>query len=216
MRLVALISGRGSNLEALLQAIDAGRIDGQMIAVISNRAEAAGLRYAATRGIPTTVLSHRDYASRAEYDGALAACIERFEPDLVLLAGFMRILGGDFVARFHGRMMNIHPSLLPAFPGLDTHQRALDAGVKIHGCSVHFVTATVDHGPLIVQAAVPVRPDDDAATLAERVLAAEHRIYSRAVAWFCAGRLTLEGEKVHLRRTAADDDELAGTLLVSP
>jgi len=216
-RLVVLISGRGSNLEAILSAVIHGQIAGRVAAVISNRAEAAGLALAQACGIETVVLSHRDYASRDEYDRALAVCVERYEPDLVLLAGFMRILGADFVSRFKGRLMNIHPSLLPAFPGLNTHQRALDAGVKVHGATVHFVTPTVDHGPIIIQAAVPVLAGDDAEKLAARVLAAEHKIYTRAVAWFCAGRLTLAGDKVRLLPARARaGGELTGSVLVSP
>lgn len=216
-RIVVLISGRGSNLAALLEAIERDQIAGRVAAVISNRVDAIGLTHGKAHGIATEMLSHRDYPSRAEYDRALAEHIERYTPDLVVLAGFMRILGAEFVRRFEGRMMNIHPSLLPAFPGLDTHRRALDAGVKVHGCTVHFVTPTVDHGPIIIQAAVPVMADDDEATLASRVLAAEHRIYAQAVAWFCADRLRLQGDIVHLAPAAGEARrELAATLLVSP
>ena len=160
-------------------------------AVISNRADAEGLALAAARGVATRVVEHRGHATREAFDAALALEIERFTPRLVALAGFMRILTPGFVARYRTRLLNIHPSLLPAFPGLDTHRRALAAGVKVHGCTVHFVTAELDHGPIVVQAAVPVLADDDAATLAARVLEQEHVVYPRAVRWFLEGRLQL-------------------------
>ncbi|HEX9398374.1 MAG TPA: phosphoribosylglycinamide formyltransferase [Burkholderiales bacterium] len=183
--IVALISGRGSNLQALLDA------KLPVTAAISNRPDAAGLQMAAERGVATRVVDHRDYATRAAFDAALATEIERFTPRLVALAGFMRVLTPEFVARFAARMMNIHPSLLPSFPGLETHARALVAGVKLHGCTVHFVTAELDSGPIVIQAAVPVRAADDAETLAARVLRQEHVIYPRAVRWFLDGALTL-------------------------
>jgi len=182
---VVLISGRGSNMEALIEA------GIPVSAVISNRAEAAGLAVAARRGIATGVVEHRRYAAREDFDAALAAAVERFAPRLVALAGFMRVLTPQFVERYHSRLMNIHPSLLPAFPGLHTHERAIAAGVKVHGCTVHFVTAELDHGPIIAQAAVAVRPSDDANALAARVLRQEHVIYPRAVRWFLDGRLAL-------------------------
>ena len=160
-------------------------------AVISNRAGAAGLAIAAARVIATRVVEHRRYATREDFDAALAAEIDGFAPRLVALAGFMRILTPAFVARYRDRLLNIHPSLLPAFPGVHTHERALAAGVKVHGCTVHFVTAELDHGPIVVQAAVPVRAGDDAAALAARVLKQEHVIYPRAVRWFLEGRLVL-------------------------
>jgi phosphoribosylglycinamide formyltransferase-1 len=190
---VVLISGRGSNMSAL---IDAGLPVG---AVISNRADAAGVALAAKRGIATAVVEHRSYASRDAFDAALAAAVERFAPRAVALAGFMRVLTPAFVARFQGRLLNIHPSLLPAFPGLHTHERALAAGVKVHGCTVHFVSEELDHGPIVAQAAVPVRAGDDAATLAARVLAQEHIIYPRAVHWFLDGKLDLRNGVVHVR-----------------
>ncbi|MCX7156628.1 MAG: phosphoribosylglycinamide formyltransferase [Rhodocyclales bacterium] len=186
-RYVILISGRGSNMESLL---DAG-LPGACAAVISNRPDAAGLASAASRGIATAVIEHRGFAARAEFDAALAAEIERHAPDLVLLAGFMRILGDDFVRRFEGRLLNIHPSLLPLFPGIKTHAQALAAGVRLHGCSVHFVTPALDGGPIIAQAAVPVQADDDEASLGRRVLAEEHRLYPRVARWFLEGRLHL-------------------------
>ena len=168
-------------------------------AVISNRPEAAGLGIAAAGGIATAVVDHRSHASRDAFDAALAAQIERHRPRLVALAGFMRVLTPSFVARYAGRLLNIHPSLLPAFPGLHTHERALQAGVKVHGCTVHFVTADLDHGPIVAQAAVAVRPGDDAAALAARVLDQEHVIYPRAVRWFLDGRLDLAGGAVRVR-----------------
>jgi phosphoribosylglycinamide formyltransferase-1 len=190
---VVLISGRGTNMTAL---IDAGL---PVSAVISNRADAAGLRLAAKRGIPTAVVEHRAYASREAFDEALASQVDRFAPRLVALAGFMRVLTPAFVARYRERLLNIHPSLLPAFPGLHTHERALAAGVKLHGCTVHFVSEELDHGPIVAQAAVPVRTGDDAATLASRVLAQEHVIYPRAVRWFLDGKLDLKDGVVHIK-----------------
>lgn len=186
MSVVVLISGRGSNLQAILGAGVA------VSGVISNEAGARGLEVAARHGVPTRVVEHRGHASREPFEAALAAEIDRFAPKLVALAGFMRILTSGFIERFAGRLVNIHPSLLPAFPGLDTHARALAAGVKLHGCSVHFVTADLDHGPIIVQAAVPVRPGDTADTLAARVLRQEHQVYPRAIRWFLEGRLVIE------------------------
>jgi phosphoribosylglycinamide formyltransferase-1 len=191
--MVVLISGRGSNMQAL---VEAGL---PVAAVISNRADAAGLAYAAGRGIATAVVSHRDYPTREAFDTALAQAIDGFHPDLLALAGFMRILSSGFVQRYQGRMLNVHPSLLPAFPGLDTHARAIAAGVKLHGCSVHFVTADLDHGPIVIQAAVPVLPQDDEATLAARVLAQEHRIYPQAAAWFLDGKLVIESGVVRVK-----------------
>ena len=190
-RAVVLISGRGSNLQSLIDAVRDGRIGLDIRAVISNEPRAAGLRRAEAAGIETQVLDHRCFAARSDFDAALARRIDACRPDLVILAGFMRILGRAFVHRYHGRLMNIHPSLLPAFPGLDTHRRALRAGVAAHGATVHFVTGDVDGGPIILQAAVAVRPGDDAESLAARVLEQEHRIYPRAVRWFSEGRLRI-------------------------
>lgn len=172
-------------------------------AVISNRAEAEGLAVAAARGIATRVVEHRRHATREAFDAALAAEIDALAPRLVALAGFMRILTPGFVARYRGRLLNIHPSLLPAFPGLDTHRRALAAGVKVHGCTVHFVTEALDHGPIVAQAAVPVRADDDEATLAARVLAQEHVIYPRCARWFLEDRLLLADGKVRVKGSDA-------------
>ncbi|MDX1376003.1 MAG: phosphoribosylglycinamide formyltransferase [Burkholderiales bacterium] len=190
MSVVVLISGRGSNMQALL---DAGL---PVSAVISNRPDAKGLEIASARGVATRVVEHKAFGTREAFDEALAAVVDGFKPRLVALAGFMRILTPAFVQRFEGRLMNIHPSLLPSFPGLDTHARALEAGVKLHGCTVHFVTAALDHGPAVVQAAVPVCSDDTEDRLAARVLQAEHAIYPAAVRWFLEGRLRVEGARV--------------------
>lgn len=197
--IVVLISGRGSNMLAL---VEAGL---PVSAVVSNRADAEGLALAAGRGIATRVVEHRRHARREDFDAALGAEIDRFAPRLVALAGFMRVLTPGFVARYRDRLLNIHPSLLPAFPGLDTHRRALAAGVKLHGCTVHFVTAELDHGPIVVQAVVPVRAGDDEASLAARVLRQEHVIYPRAVRWFLEGRLALSNGTVQVR---GDDAQL--------
>ncbi len=168
-------------------------------AVISNSAEAAGLAWAKSRGIVTEVVEHRGFSKRDDFDAALAKAIDSHKPALVVLAGFMRILGEGFVKRYAGRMLNIHPSLLPEFPGLDTHARALAAGAKQHGATVHFVTSELDHGPIVIQAAVPVRAGDDEAALAARVLEREHRIYPQAIRWFLDGRLVIEGGKVRVK-----------------
>jgi len=196
--LVILISGRGSNMQALVEAGFAVK------AVISNRADAAGLAWAAARGIATATVDHKAFAGREAFDAALAAAIDAHTPELVVLAGFMRILTPGFVKHYAGRMLNIHPSLLPAFTGLDTHARALAAGVKLHGCTVHFVTPELDHGPIVIQAAVPVRAGDDEAALAARVLAQEHRIYAQAVRWFGEGRLVIEMGVVRVKGSGAD------------
>jgi phosphoribosylglycinamide formyltransferase-1 len=187
-KIVILISGRGSNMQALLET----KLPCRIAAVISNRADAEGLGIAKTHGIPTAVVAHRDYANRDSFDTALAQSIDAFNPDFVALAGFMRILSAGFVARYHGRLINIHPSLLPAYGGLDTHARALHDGVKIHGCTVHFVTSDLDHGPIIIQAAVPVLCDDSEQTLAARVLHEEHRIYPQAIRWLCTDQILLD------------------------
>lgn len=208
-RVVVLVSGRGSNMEALLAARDAGRLAADIVAVISNRADAQGLATAAARGIPVSALPHRDYPDRSAFDAALAEAIDAFTPDLVVLAGFMRILTAGFVARYEGRLLNIHPSLLPSFPGLDTHARALAAGCKVHGATVHFVTAELDHGPIAAQAAVPVLPDDTPGSLAARVLAREHVIYPRVVDWFARGLIRIEAGVVRIDDPAARQWEFA-------
>ncbi len=189
---VVLISGRGSNLQALLDASAVDAAPFTVRAVISNRPGAAGLERARRAGVPAEVVDHRTLRAPGAFDAALRAAIEHHRPGLVALAGFMRILGPAFVGRYHGRILNIHPSLLPQFRGLDTHRRALQAGVSEHGASVHFVTEELDGGPIVVQARVPVLPNDDPETLAARVLEQEHRIYPLAVRWFADGRLRLE------------------------
>ena len=196
MRSVVLISGRGSNLQSLIDAVHAGRLALDIRAVISNEPAAAGLRRAEAAGIETLALDHRAFRNRQDFDDALAGLIDARRVDLVILAGFMRILGAAFVRRYHGRLMNIHPSLLPAFPGLDTHRRALLAGAKVHGATVHFVTEELDGGPIIAQSSVQVRPDDDVDTLAARVLEQEHRIYPLAAQWFSEGRLRIRDGEV--------------------
>lgn len=193
-RIVILISGRGSNMQAILEA----SLPVEVAAIISNKPQAKGLEIAADHGIATAVVDHRQHASRELFDAALAEIIDSFKPDLVVLAGFMRILTEGFVNRYQGRLINIHPALLPAFPGLDTHEKALQEGVRIHGCTVHFVTPTVDHGPIVSQAAVPVLPGDTPDTLAARVLEQEHLIYPEAIRWFAEDRLRLEQDKVKL------------------
>jgi len=198
MPVVILISGRGSNLAAILAAIDAGTLPIRVSAVISNNPRAAGLETARAAGVATEIVDHRDYPDRPGFDTALMRAIDRFDPHLVVLAGFMRILGDDFIRHYAGRLMNIHPSLLPKFKGLDTHARALAAGETRHGASVHFVTPAVDGGPVIAQAAVPVRPGDTPGTLAARVLAEEHRILPQAIAWFAEGRLSVRDGRVLL------------------
>ena len=200
-RIVILISGRGSNMAAILQAASAEQWPAQVVAVISNQANAAGLATASAAGIAARVVEHVAYPDRAQFDQALSAVIDAYAPDLVVLAGFLRILTPEFVEHYHGRLLNIHPSLLPSFPGLDTHQRALEAGVKFHGATVHFVTPELDHGPIIEQAVVPVMDTDTEDTLAARVLEQEHVIYPRAVRDFIEGRYALTGGRV-VRRSA--------------
>ena len=190
--IVILISGRGSNMLSLLDAIAAGDVPVRVVGVLANRPQAEGLQSAAARGVPVRVVDHRDYADRASFDAALAKEIDALAPDLVVMAGFMRILTDAFVERYAGRLVNIHPSLLPAYPGLHTHRRALADGVRVHGCTVHFVTPALDHGPIIVQAVVPVLDGDDEAALAARVLVQEHRVYPQAIRWFAEGRLRIE------------------------
>ena len=198
-RVVVLLSGRGSNLEAIISA----RLPIDIVAVISNRASAGGLEFARSQGLPVLALDAANYADRDSFDAALGDAVAQHQPDLVVLAGYMRILNAEFIARFEDRLLNIHPSLLPAFPGLKTHQRALDEGVKIHGCTVHFVTPKLDHGPIVMQAAVPVLADDTADTLAARVLQQEHRIYPQAIRWFAEHRLIKNGQRVNLSGIAA-------------
>ncbi len=204
-RIAVLISGRGSNLRALLAAESSGELGGTVALVISNRGDAGGLAIARGYGVATRVIDHAR-RERADFDAEVHAAIDAAECDLVVLAGFMRILGPDLVARYAGRMINIHPSLLPAFPGLATHRRALAEGVPVHGCTVHFVTPDLDHGPIIVQGFVQVLPDDDEARLAERVLAVEHRILPRAVRAWCERRLVIEDGRVRVLEEQAGSD----------
>jgi phosphoribosylglycinamide formyltransferase-1 len=193
MSLVVLISGRGSNLQAIL---DAGI---PVSAVISNVAGAGGLAVAAARGITTRVIKHGDFPTREAFEEVLATEVDRYAPKLVAHAGFMRIVTAGYVARYAGRMLNIHPSLLPSFTGLRTHERALAAGVKLHGCTVHFVTPELDAGPIVLQAAVPVLANDTVDTLSKRVLAQEHAVYPRAIKWFLEGKLVIDNGRVSVR-----------------
>ncbi len=205
---VILISGRGSNMRALVEA----NLPDCRIVVISNRPGAEGLTYAREQGLATLVVDHRAYPTRESFDAALTEAIESHQPKVVVLAGFMRILGEDFVRRFAGRLLNIHPSLLPAFPGLHTHAQALATGVKIHGCTVHFVTPSLDCGPIVVQAAVPVLEDDTEDSLAARVLAQEHIIYPQALRWFLAERLTMTEDG----RVLLNGEQQVAAALVAP
>ena len=207
--IVILVSGRGSNMQAIVDAAIPGV---HIAAIISNRPDAGALGFAAERGIASAVVDHKAYSDRTAFDAALVECIDRFEPDLVVLAGFMRVLTDDFVRRYDGRLINIHPSLLPSFPGLHTHRRALEAGVRVHGATVHFVTPRLDCGPIIVQAVVPVIEGDDEAVLGARVLAQEHRIYAQAVRWFVDGRLRLD-EAGRVRVADAVFDAQAGCIV---
>jgi phosphoribosylglycinamide formyltransferase-1 len=190
-RFVILISGQGSNMQALVQACQSKACSGEVLAVVSNRAQAGGVAWAKGQGIATEVIAHTDFASREAFDQALAAVIDRYSPDYVLLAGFMRILTPTFVEHYAGRLVNIHPSLLPAFPGLHTHEQALAVGVQSHGCTVHFVTPVLDHGPIIAQGVVPVLTDDTPETLAARVLAVEHRVYPAVATWLAQSRVKI-------------------------
>lgn len=200
-RIVILISGRGSNMEAIIRAQIPGA---EVSAVIANRPDAAGLAFAVDHGIVTQVVDHKAHPSREAFDAALAGAIDAHRPDLVVLAGFMRVLTDAFVEHYAGRLLNIHPSLLPSFPGLHTHRKALEAGVRVHGATVHFVTPTLDCGPVVIQAAVPVLPGDDEAALAARVLEQEHRIYPQAVRWFVEGRLSLVNGRVLVQDEPAE------------
>lgn len=207
-RIVILVSGRGSNMSAIVEA----KLPAHIACVISNRPQAQGLAYARAHGIATHVVDHTSFASREAFDGALAEAIDAHAPDLLVLAGFMRVLSTGFVRRYAGRMLNIHPSLLPAFPGLHTHERALAAGCRVHGATVHFVSDELDGGAIVVQAAVPVLTGDTPETLAARVLAQEHRIYPQAIRWFIDGRLVLNPNG-----TVRVKEELgAGSALISP
>lgn len=201
--IVILISGRGSNMEAIVRACQAEGWSGRIAAVISNRPDAAGLKFAASHGIATAVVDHKAFPDRDSFDAALAQVVDGFSPDLVVLAGFMRILTPGFVTHYAGRMLNIHPSLLPCFPGLHTHEAALAMGVKVHGATVHFVTADLDHGPIVLQAIIEVRQGDTPDSLAARLLTQEHVIYPRAVRWFVEGRLSVENGVVRVSPDAS-------------
>lgn len=212
MRVGVLISGRGSNLRSLLDAAAAPGFPAEIVTVLSNRPGAGGLDHARAAGVPSAVVDHKAFAGREDFEAALTAALERAGVDLVCLAGFMRVVTLGFVRRWQGRMINIHPSLLPLFPGLDTHARALAAGVKLHGCSVHYVSEEVDGGPIVGQAAVPVLPGDDAESLAARVLAAEHRLYPACLSLIAEGRVRL----VEGRTEAAGGTDAAAQLFNPP
>lgn len=214
-RFVVLISGRGSNMQTIVNTIERENLPGEVCAVIANRADAAGLAWARERGIEAVALPHVDFPSRDAFDQALASLIDGYGPHYVLLAGFMRVLTPGFVERYQGRLLNIHPSLLPSFPGLHTHQQALAQGIQWHGCTIHFVTAQLDHGPIVAQGIVPVLASDDPDTLADRLLAVEHRMYAQVVRWLSEGRVSLDDNQrvvVHGVATRAfmPDGSLAG------
>ena len=212
LRLALLISGRGSNMTAILDAAGPD-YPAEPVLVLSNRADAAGLGVAKARGVPTAVVESRAFkGDRAGFEAAMEAALARQGVEMIALAGFMRLLTADFVRRWEGRLINIHPSLLPAFPGLDTHARALAAGVRLHGCTVHMVTAGVDEGPIIAQAAVSVLPDDTEASLAARVLAEEHRLYPAALSWLAAGRVRLEAGRAEITGAESAQDSFLNPL----
>lgn len=198
-RITVLLSGRGTNLTALLAAMRDGTLGGEINRVISNVPDAPGLAVARAHGVEAMTLDHREFPTRDAFDAALALAIDAARPDAVVMAGFMRVLGESFVRHYSGRLINVHPSLLPLYPGLHTHRRALADGARVHGCTIHFVTPEVDGGPIIAQAAVPVQDDDDEASLAARVLAQEHVLLPAAVRWFCEGRLVIVGRRVRVK-----------------
>jgi len=211
-RLALLISGRGSNMAAILAAAGAG-YPAEPVLVLSNRADAAGLEVAAARGVPTAIVESRVFkGDRAGFEAAMEVELARHGVEIIALAGFMRVLTPDFVRRWEGRLINIHPSLLPAFPGLDTHARALAAGVRLHGCTVHLVTAGVDEGPILAQAAVPVLPEDTEASLAARVLAEEHKLYPAALSWLAAGRVRVAAGRAIISNAESARDSLLNPL----
>jgi phosphoribosylglycinamide formyltransferase-1 len=212
-RVAVLISGRGSNMEALVRAATNPNYPADIVAVLSNAPDAKGLETATASGIATGAVDQREFGSKSDFEAALQSKIESHAPDLICLAGFMRLLSADFVTRWHNRILNIHPSLLPAFKGLDTHQRALHAGVKLAGCTVHIVRAEMDDGPIIAQAAVPVLPDDTEETLAARILVQEHRLYPHALALIASGQAVIKGDRIHMQNGAADTETAA---LVAP
>jgi phosphoribosylglycinamide formyltransferase-1 len=195
-RILVLVSGTGTNLQSLIEATKTQGFPGRIVAVGSNRPEAPALGRAAQAGVDTFVVDHTRYETRQDFDGMLRAQINRYAPDLIVMAGFMRILTTEFVRAFHGQMLNIHPSLLPKYPGLDTHRRALAAGDNLHGATIHFVTEDLDGGPVVAQADLTIKPDDTPETLAKRVQEKEHLLYPIVVRWFCEGRLQLAGDEV--------------------
>ena len=207
-RIVVLISGRGSNLRAIAGACAAGSLAADVVGVVSNRPHAAGLEWARQAGLETAALDHKAFEDRAAFDAALAACVARFAPDWIVLAGFMRILGAPFVERFEDRVLNIHPSLLPAYPGLHTHRQALADGAMLHGATVHLVTPRLDHGPIVAQAVVPVLGADDEASLAARVLELEHPLYLRALGWLVEGRVDVQAGRVSIDGRQAGPERL--------
>ncbi|MEM8878748.1 MAG: phosphoribosylglycinamide formyltransferase [Pseudomonadota bacterium] len=212
-RVAVLISGRGSNMEALIKAASAPHYPADIVVVISNNPDAPGLGTASKAGIATAAVNHRDYATKSEFEAALHEALNAHAPDLVCLAGFMRLLSADFVAQWHNRILNIHPSLLPAFKGLNTHQRALDAGVKLAGCTVHIVRPEMDDGPIIAQATVPVVADDTADTLAARILVQEHRLYPHALALMASGVVRIDGDLAQISESPAETETAA---LIAP
>jgi phosphoribosylglycinamide formyltransferase-1 len=212
LKLAVLISGRGTNLQALIDACAADDFPARIVLVVSNEPDAKGLDRAGAKQIPSTVIDHHDYPSREAFDAALAEAIKQSGADLVCLAGFMRVVADEFVRQWRDRLINIHPSLLPAFPGLNTHARALEAGVRFSGCTVHFARTELDAGPIIVQAAVPVHADDTPDTLADRVLVAEHRIYPMAVRLIAEGRVRVTNETVQISGAAVPDESLLSPL----
>ncbi len=216
-RLVVLISGRGSNMQAIVKTAQDTGVNARVCAVISNKPDAAGLVWAHEQGVDTRVVSHRDYPSREAFDADLARAIDAYEPHYVLLAGFMRVLTPAFVEHFNGRLINIHPSLLPAFPGLHTHQQALALGVQWHGCTVHFVTPVLDHGPILAQGIVPVMASDTINDLSDRLLSVEHAMYERVVRWLAEGRVTLDAlQRVHVQGVATRSFVLTSQGVQSP
>lgn len=190
-RFVILISGRGSNMQSIVETIKNKQLNAEVVAVIANKADAKGIQWAQDQGLVTEVIEHKQFADRHSFDVRLAQAVQQYQPDYVLLAGFMRILTPEFVQQFTGRLINIHPSLLPLFPGLNTHQQAIDAELQWHGCTVHFVTPVLDHGPIIAQGIVPVHHDDDADRLAQRLLTIEHQVFNQVVEWLAADRVRL-------------------------
>ncbi|ALN73623.1 phosphoribosylglycinamide formyltransferase [Aureimonas sp. AU20] len=215
-RVAVLISGRGSNMNALLQATDFAGFPGEIVAVLSNKADAGGLRTAEARGIATVAISHKGFGSREAHEEALIEALDAFRPDVVCLAGYMRLLTPRFVGHYSGRMINIHPSLLPLFPGLHTHERALEAGMRLHGCTVHFVTEDMDEGPIIAQAAIAIEPGDTPDSLSARLLAAEHRLYPHALRLVLDGQVRMEGGRAVFAHRDVASDATPGSILVSP